>query len=86
MGGLPAIGLYGTLVLCWLRVACTDLSPARDPGRRMLAITCFLVFWPIQSSSSFLTQPTAGWLFMAVGWALAASPVTNRLQRVGAGG
>ncbi|MFT9455552.1 MAG: O-antigen ligase domain-containing protein [Komagataeibacter saccharivorans] len=86
MGGLPAIGLYVALVLCWLRVACMDLSPARDPGRMMLAITCFLVFWPIQSSSSFLTQPTAGWLFMAVGWALAASPVTNRLQRVGAGG
>ncbi|GAB6966318.1 hypothetical protein JCM25156A_03550 [Komagataeibacter kakiaceti JCM 25156] len=80
MGGVPALILFMALSLCWLRVMCAGIVPARDPQRLMLAVTCGVLFWPVQSSSSFLTQPSAGWMFMAVGWALAASPVASRLQ------
>ncbi|BAK83261.1 O-antigen ligase family protein [Komagataeibacter medellinensis] len=80
MGGLPAMGLFGVLVVCLLAPIWRGLAAAHDPQRLMLAVTVTLELWPVQSTSSLLTQPTAGWLFMAVGWALAVSPVASQLQ------
>lgn len=80
MGGVPAMILFIAMAICWLKAICAGIIPMRDPQRLMLAITCGIVFWPVQSTSSFLTQPSAGWMFMAIGWALAACPVASRLQ------
>ncbi|MCK9818628.1 O-antigen ligase family protein [Komagataeibacter oboediens] len=82
MGGMPAMGLFIALVACLLVQIWRGLTPARDPQRLMLAVVATLVFWPVASTSSFLTQPSGGWLFMVTGWALAVSPVTSRLQYV----
>ncbi|ATU72098.1 putative O-antigen polymerase [Gluconacetobacter sp. SXCC-1] len=80
MGGLPAMGLFAALAVCLLVPMWRGLVGAHDPCRLMLAITAALVLWPVQSTSSLLTQPTAGWMFMAIGWGLAAAPVASQLQ------
>lgn len=80
MGGLPAMGLFAALAACCLLPVWRGLVAAREPQRLMLGVTAALVFWPVQSNSSLLTQPTAGWMLMAIGWALAASPVASQLQ------
>ncbi|MDT8872613.1 O-antigen ligase domain-containing protein [Komagataeibacter rhaeticus] len=78
--GLPAMGLFAALAVCLLVPMWRGLVGAHDPCRLMLAITAALVLWPVQSTSSLLTQPTAGWMFMAIGWGLAAAPVASQLQ------
>ncbi|AHI25950.1 Putative O-antigen polymerase [Komagataeibacter xylinus E25] len=85
MGGIPAMGLFMALVACLLVPAWKAVAPTRDPQRLMLAVVVTLVSWPVASTSSLLTQPTAGWLSMIVGWALAASPFTARLRYVHGG-
>ncbi|WP_308720563.1 O-antigen ligase family protein [Komagataeibacter xylinus] len=83
MGGVPAMVLFAAFAACVLARAWRGLGAAtatRDPQRLMLAVACVVVLWPLQSTSSFLTQPTAGWLFMAIGWALACVPPASHLQ------
>lgn len=85
MGGIPAMGLFIALAVCLLVSIWTGIVPTRDPQRLMVAIVTTLVFWPVASNSSLLTQPAAGWLSMITGWALAVSPVASRLQYVHGG-
>ncbi|MGY6768872.1 O-antigen ligase family protein [Komagataeibacter sp. NFXK3] len=83
MGGVPAMVLFAAFAACVLARAWRGLGAAtatRDPQRLMLAVACVVVLWPLQSTSSLLTQPTAGWLFMAIGWALARVPPASHLQ------
>ncbi|QHC37177.1 O-antigen ligase domain-containing protein [Komagataeibacter xylinus] len=85
MGGVPAMVLFAAFAACVLARAWRGLAAAtatRDPQRLMLAVACVVVLWPLQSTSSFLTQPTGGWLFMILGWALACVPPASHLQSV----
>ncbi|MBV1832050.1 O-antigen ligase family protein [Komagataeibacter sp. AV436] len=85
MGGVPAMVLFAAFAACVLARAWRGLTAATapcEPQRLMLAVACVVVLWPLQSTSSLLTQPTAGWLFMAIGWALACVPSASHLQSV----
>jgi len=73
MAGLPGLALFIALVVTWLRRMAAALRPAKDPVQAMLFVTGCVMFWPLASTSGLFTLDTAGWVFLLVGWGLAAS-------------
>lgn len=74
-GGLPALGLFAGLVGAWLWRLFDGLFDGSGPPamRAALAVAVVVSFWPLASTSALFTFPTAGWVFLLVGWGLAES-------------
>jgi O-antigen ligase len=75
MAGLPGLLLFVAMVAVWLRRMVTALRPAGDAVQAMLFVALCVVLWPFASTSALFTPDTSGWVFLLVGWALAASGV-----------
>ncbi|MBB2206313.1 O-antigen ligase family protein [Gluconacetobacter takamatsuzukensis] len=71
--GLAGLACFVAMVACWLWRMVRALSPARAPQQAMLCVTSCVMLWPVASSSALFTVRTAGWIFLMVGWGLAAS-------------
>jgi O-antigen ligase len=69
-------GLLGLLLFAGLAVHCLNRMGRAtralvEPRRAALFVTACIIFWPLASTSSMFTFPTAGWLFLMIGWGLA---------------
>lgn len=85
MAGLPGLALFITLAVLWLIQMAKNLRPSQDAIRAMVFVTACVILWPIASTSSMFTLDTAGWVFLMIGWGLAASRNSERVplgQRV----
>ncbi|WP_239029691.1 O-antigen ligase family protein [Novacetimonas pomaceti] len=72
MAGWPGCALFCLVVACLLRPMAAVLRRGHmTAGQMVPCVLAFVIVWPLQSTSSFSTQPTAGWVFLALGWALA---------------
>ncbi|GAA4484083.1 hypothetical protein GCM10023157_26990 [Gluconacetobacter asukensis] len=71
--GLAGLACFLAMVACWLWRMIRALSPAQAPQQAMLCVACCVMLWPLASSSALFTVRTAGWIFLMVGWGLAAS-------------
>ena len=71
MAGLPGMVLFATLVGLWLwRIA--GRGAYRYNGvLGAILVFAIMVFWPIASTTSLVTLPNAGFIFMMIGWGLA---------------
>jgi O-antigen ligase len=72
-GGWPALLLFAGLVVAWLRRIGHDLAPAEAPMRAALFTACAVALWPIASTSALFGVDVAGWVFLMLGWGLAAA-------------
>jgi O-antigen ligase len=72
-GGWPALLLFAALAITWLRRIGHALSPATQPMRAALFTTCAVALWPIASTSALFGVDVAGWVFLMLGWGLAAA-------------
>ena len=82
MAGVPGLILFVTLVALWFARIVRAVRPRRAPQQTGLFVAFCLLFWPIASTSSIFTIPTAGWVFLIVGWALAASAVPGEAEDI----
>ncbi|MFT8795723.1 MAG: O-antigen ligase family protein [Acetobacter orientalis] len=71
--GLPGLALFCLVVFLWLQAGAKHLAPTQHPQHIMLFVMCCTVLWPVTSTSSLFTFPTAGWVFLFAGWLMAAS-------------
>jgi O-antigen ligase len=69
--GLPGLGLFAGIVLCWL--ARLYRGAAGDPVRLALFVGATVMLWPLASTSSLFVADTGGWIVLTVGWGLAAA-------------
>ena len=69
-GGLPGLILFVALVATWLRRLARPLG-----GGAALPVALFVSalvqLWPLSSTTALFVLPTAGWIFVTVGWGLA---------------
>jgi len=68
-GGLPGLVLFVALVAAWLRAAGRGLRDAAAVRVGLFA-SVVVALWPVASTSALFTIPTAGWVFLLLGWAL----------------
>lgn len=73
MAGWPGAILFCLVVIAMLYPMARGLRAHRGAEQMVMCVLAFVIIWPLQSTSSFTTQPTAGWVFIALGWALAAT-------------
>ena len=73
MAGWPGAILFCLVVMAMLYPMARGLRAHRGAEQMVMCVLAFVIIWPLQSTSSFTTQPTAGWVFIALGWALAAT-------------
>jgi O-antigen ligase len=73
MAGLPGLVMFCSMVALWLVKMGRALRPAQNAVQAMLFVVACAMFWPIASTSSMFTFDTAGWIFMFLGFGLAAS-------------
>ncbi|WP_339078047.1 O-antigen ligase family protein [Acetobacter sp. AC2005] len=76
--GLPGLMVFIGLAFQWLRTGWRALDVEHYPQQAMLFVTCCILLWPITSTSAVFSFPTAGWIFMFVGWLIAASSSQKR--------
>lgn len=79
--GLPGLFFFCTTVFLWLTEGARRLSPYQNPQQAMLFVMCCTVLWPVASTSSLFTFPTAGWIFVSAGWLLAASAANAKAPK-----
>ncbi|HQT88297.1 MAG TPA: O-antigen ligase family protein [Acidiphilium sp.] len=70
--GIPGLLIFFAMVGWWVTSMIRRVAPLRDPRQAMLTVACCVILWPIASTSSLFTLSTAGWVFMTIGWSLAA--------------
>ncbi|HVZ09944.1 O-antigen ligase family protein [Rhodopila sp.] len=70
-GGFVGLGLFCAMVLAWMITLGRGLWRNPVPIRVALFATAAFEFWPIQSSTSLVSMPIGGWLFLMLGWGLA---------------
>ncbi|MCW4591633.1 O-antigen ligase family protein [Gluconacetobacter entanii] len=85
MAGVPGMVLFCLLVIALLRPMARGLRAHMGVEQMVMCVLAFVIVWPLQSTSSFSTQPTAGWVFIALGWALAATRGGAGTERAGQG-
>jgi O-antigen ligase len=71
--GLPGLLLFAGLALTWLRRLFHRLLPEGEPMRVALFVAASLCLWPIDSTSALFVVDVAGWVFLTIGWGLAAA-------------
>ena len=72
--GIPGLIIFLTMIGFWLTRMLRGLQAGNnDPRQIMLVVASAVILWPIASTSSLFTLSTAGWVFMTIGWTLAAS-------------
>jgi O-antigen ligase len=71
--GVPGLLVFLAMAGLWLHRMIRRVSPGHDPRQAMLTVACCVILWPMASTSSLFTLSTAGWVFMTIGWSLAAS-------------
>ncbi len=77
--GVPGLLVFLAMVGLWLNRMIRLVWSAPDPRQAMLTVACCVILWPVASTSSLFTLSTAGWVFMTIGWSLAASaPCADR--------
>jgi len=81
MAGLPGLAVFIALVVVWLRRMAGALRPREDAAQAMLFVTLCVVFWPFASTSALFTPDNSGWVFLLVGWGLAASEIKQESTR-----
>jgi O-antigen ligase len=69
--GLPGLGLFVALVICWLGRMWRGLRATDEPRRTALLVIVATSLWPLASTTTIFTFPNAGWLFLMIGWGLA---------------
>ncbi|GBQ81449.1 hypothetical protein AA13595_0646 [Gluconacetobacter johannae DSM 13595] len=80
--GLLGLACFVVLVAMWLGRMMRALAPAEAPQQAMLFVTCCVLLWPVASNSALFTVRTAGWVFLMVGWGLAASRDIDGERRI----
>ncbi|MBB2203013.1 O-antigen ligase family protein [Gluconacetobacter tumulisoli] len=80
--GLGGLACFVVMVAMWVWRMVRALAPADAPQQAMLFVTCCILLWPIASSSALFTVRTAGWVFLMVGWGLAASRDVDGERRI----
>jgi len=69
-GGIPGLVLFVALVVAWFRRLARPLaSAAAMPAALFVAVLVHL--WPLASTTALVVLPTAGWIFVTIGWGLA---------------
>ncbi|WP_342628685.1 O-antigen ligase family protein [Nguyenibacter vanlangensis] len=71
--GLPGLACFMAMAALWLGRMIRALDPGAAPQQAMLCVICCVVLWPVASSSALFSARTAGWIFLLVGWGLAAA-------------
>ena len=79
--GLPGLGLFVALVICWIRRIGRDLQPIAEPRRAALFVIVLTSLWPIASTTTLFAFPNAGWFFLTIGWALAEARAPGGSER-----
>jgi O-antigen ligase len=82
--GLPGLVLFAALALLWLRVLARAPAAGATPLRVALFVAVLLALWPFASTSSLFVLPTAGWLFLMLGWGLAEARAAASIPQGGA--
>ena len=72
-GGVPGLLLFCALVALWLARLGRGLWRDPDPVRVGLFVAALIQEWPIASTSPIVSLPLGGWLFLLVGFGLAAA-------------
>jgi O-antigen ligase len=76
-GGIPALLLFVGLITAWFR----RLAHPVDAGRAVpiaLFVAALVQLWPLASTTALFVLPTAGWIFLTMGWALAEERAGRR--------
>jgi O-antigen ligase len=84
--GLPGLGLFAVLAVLWLRRLARMLARSTAPRRVALFVIALLYLWPIAATTALFVLPTAGWLFLMLGWGLAEARVAATVQQSGVAG
>ena len=71
--GLPGLALFAALAALWLRLLARRLAHGAAPLRVALFVATLLALWPLASTTALFVVPTSGWLFLMLGWGLAAA-------------
>ncbi len=71
--GVTGLVLFVALVAVWLGRLLRARGRDHGAAFTVLVVTFCVTFWPIASTASLFTFDTAGWVFLTVGWALAAA-------------
>jgi len=70
-GGFPGLLLFAGLAFVWLRRIARPFASGATPLHVALFVATLLALWPLASSAALFVVPTAGWLFLMLGWGLA---------------
>ena len=84
-GGLLALLLFAVLVVVWLRTLLRVYLPTRDTLLGLLLVIVAVLFWPIESNSSFFTERTGGWTYLLLGLGLARAQMLTTGRRMQTG-
>ncbi|MFT8656788.1 MAG: O-antigen ligase family protein [Acetobacter papayae] len=80
-GGLVALFLFAALVVVWLRTLLRAYLSTRDALLGLLLVIVAVLFWPIESNSSFFTERTGGWTYLLLGLGLARAHMLTTGKR-----
>jgi O-antigen ligase len=79
-GGLPGLALFAAMVLSWLLTLARRLRGG-DVLATALFVQVFVAMWPLASTNAFLSVPNVGWIFLMLGFAMAAAQPNAALPR-----
>lgn len=72
-GGLIGLAAFATMVATVLRRTVRLAASGVSNQQRMLFVALCVCFWPLASTLSLFVLDAGGWVFLFMGWALAAS-------------
>ncbi len=75
--GLPGVATLAAMAAAALLALGRGLWRQPDPLRVGLFATVLVALWPIASTSAFTSMPNSGWLFLLLGFGLAAIPTVR---------
>lgn len=72
-GGWPGMALFALAAASWIATAGQGIRGGRDAVATALFVQLVVALWPLASTNGYLSVPNVGWLFLVLGWALAAA-------------
>jgi O-antigen ligase len=69
-GGVPGLILFVALVAAWFRRLARPLGSGAGTSVALF-VSALVQLWPLASTTALFVLPTAGWVFLTLGWGLA---------------
>ena len=76
-GGIPGLILFVALVAAWFHRLARAVAAAHTTAIALF-VAALVQLWPVASTTALFVLPTAGWIFLTIGWGLAEERAWRR--------